>query len=110
MDRPEEGAGAALGALLAAVLALAGLAFSFTPLAERLDAWLLDREWSVLRALAPRPAPDDIVIVGIDEASVAAIPQPLGVWNEPLGEVLVRIASGHPRAIALDVALPDRSL
>ena len=110
MDRPEEGDRPALPALLAVVVALAGLAFSFTPLAERLDAWLLDREWSVLRAVAPRPAPDAIVIVGIDEASVAAIPQPLGVWNEPLGEVLVRIASGHPRAIALDMALPDRSL
>src|SRR5690348_9020663 len=107
MDHPEEGAGSALAALVAVVLALAGLAFSFTPLAERLEAWLLDREWSVLRAAAPRAAPDEIVIVGIDEASVAAIPQPLGVWNEPLGEVLVRIASARPRAIALDVALPD---
>jgi len=90
MDHPEEGAGAAMAALLAALLALAGVAFSFAPLAERLDAWLLDRQWSVL--------------------SVAAIPQPLGVWNEPLGEVLVRIASAGPRAIALAVALPDRSL
>jgi len=111
MDPPDEGAGAGLAALLAVVLALAGLGFSFTPLAERLDAWLLDREWSVLRAVAPRGStPDEIAIVGIDEASVAAIPQPLGVWNEPLGEVLVRIASARPRAIALDVALPDRSL
>jgi CHASE2 domain-containing sensor protein len=38
------------------------------------------------------------------------VPQPLGVWNEPLGEVLVRIAAARPRAIALDVVLPDRSL
>ncbi len=110
MEHPEDGAAGALAALLAVVLALAGLAFSLTPAAERLDAWLLDREWSVLRAVAPRPAPDEIVIVGIDDASVAAIPQPLGVWNEPLGEVLVRIASARPRAIALAVALPDRSL
>jgi len=110
MDRPEEGDRPGMAALLAAGLALVGLAFSFTSPAERLDAWLLDREWSVLRAVAPRPAPDQIVIVGIDEASVAAIPLPLGAWNEPLGEVLVRIASAHPRAIALDVALPDRSL
>jgi CHASE2 domain-containing sensor protein len=110
MDPPEEGAAAALAALGAVVLALAGLAFSFTNLSERLEAWLLDREWSVLRAVAPRDAPDDIVIVGIDEASIAGVPQPLGVWNEPLGEVLVRIASARPRAIALDVVLPDRSL
>lgn len=110
MDHPEEGDSAALAVLLAGAVALAGLAFSLTPLAERLDAGLLDGEWTLLRAVAPRAAPDEIVIVGIDEASVAAVPQPLGAWNEPLGEVLVRIASARPRAIALDLALPDRSL
>ena len=99
-----------LGAFAVLAVAIAGFAFSFTPLAARWDAALLDREWAVLRAVAPRPAPDEIVIVGVDEASVHAVPQPVGAWNEPLGEVLVRIASARPQAIALAVALPDRSL
>ena len=91
-------------------LALAGFGFSFTPWAERIDMALLDREWAVLRTVAARPAPDDIVIVGVDEASVSAVPQPVGAWNQPLGEVLVRIASAKPQAVALAIPLPDRSL
>lgn len=110
MEEAGDGGAAGLRAFAVAAVALAGLAFSFTPGAERIDAWLLDREWDVLRMLAPRSAPDDIVIVGVDEASVRAIPQPIGAWNEPLGEVLVRIASANPRAIGIDIALPDRSL
>ena len=110
MERGGDGGGAVLGAFAVLALAIAGFAFSFTPAAARLDAALLDREWAVLRAVAPRPAPDEIVIVGVDEASVRAVPQPVGAWNEPLGEVLVRIASAKPQAIALAVALPDRSL
>jgi len=110
MERPRDGSEAVTGAFAVLVLAIAGFAFSFTPLAARMDASILDREWAVLRAAAPRPAPDDIVIVGVDEASVRAVPEPVGAWNEPLGEVLVRIASAQPRAIALTVPLPDRSL
>ena len=110
MERPRDGSEAVTGAFAVLALAIAGFAFSFTPLAARVDAWILDREWTVLRAVAPRPAPDDIVIVGVDEASVRAVPEPVGAWNEPLGEVLVRIASARPRAIALTVPLPDRSL
>jgi len=110
MERPRDGSEAVTGAFAVLALAAAGFAFSFTPLAARLDAWVLDREWALLRAAAPRPAPDDIVIVGVDEASVRAVPEPIGAWNEPLGEVLVRIASARPRAIALTIPLPDRSL
>ncbi len=106
-DAPD---GGAQRAFAVAAIALAGLAFSLTPLSERLDAAALDAGWSALRRFAPRPAPDDIVIVGIDEATLRAVPQPVGVWNEPLGEVLVRIAAARPRAIGLDVELPDRSL
>src|SRR5512140_675785 len=110
MERSRDGADAVTAAFAVLVLAVAGFAFSFTPLAARLDAALLDLEWALLRAVAARPAPDDIVIVGVDEASVRAVPEPVGAWNGPLGEVLVRVASAHPRAIALAVPLPDRSL
>jgi adenylate cyclase len=110
MERPRDGSEAVTGAFAVLALAIAGFAFSFTPLAARLDASILDREWALLRAVAPRAAPDDIVIVGVDEASVRAVPEPAGAWNEPLGEVLVRIASAQPRAIALMLPLPDRSL
>ena len=92
-----------------AAAAIAGLLFWLTPAADHLDAKLLDLQWSVLRKLDPRPAPDDIIIVGIDEATLARIREPVGLWHEPLGQALVRIASAQPRAIGLEVPLPDRS-
>ena len=110
MEGPAGDGAAIPGAFAVLALALAGFAFSFTGFAERMDAVLLDGEWALLRAAAPRAAPDDIVVVGIDEASVRAVALPLGAWNQPLGEVLVRVASGSPRAVALAVTLPDRSL
>jgi CHASE2 domain-containing sensor protein len=104
-----QGDGGAYRAFAAVAVALAGLLFGLTPPAERLDGALLDLQWSLLRRADPRPAPDDIVIVAIDAASVARIREPVGLWHEPLGRALVRIASARPRAIGLEFALPERS-
>lgn len=93
----------------AAVLALAGLAFAWTPLAERADLLALDQGFGILRAAGPKPAPDDIVIVGLDEASERALGEPIALWHAPLGDALTRIASAKPKAIGLDVTLPERS-
>jgi CHASE2 domain-containing sensor protein len=90
-------------------VALAGFLFSLTPFAERLDDALLDVEWRLLRKFAPRPGADDMIIVGVDEASVRAVDAPPGLWHEPLGRALERIAAAAPKAIGLDVALPERS-
>lgn len=107
-DTEGSGRGAMRG-LAVAALALFGLAFSWTSIAERLDAALLDAEWSVLRKFAPKAAPEDIIIVGVDDATFRAIAEPLGLWHEPLGRALVRIASAKPRGIGLDIVLPERS-
>jgi CHASE2 domain-containing sensor protein len=92
-----------------AALALAGFLFSLTPAAERFDDALLDAQWTLLRKFAPKPGPDDVIIVGVDDASVRAIGVPPGLWHEPIGRALVRIAAAHPRAIGIDLVLPERS-
>lgn len=92
-----------------AAVALAGFLFSWTPLAERADLFALDQSFGILRAAGPKPAPDDIVIVGLDEATERAIGEPLALWHAPLGQALAKIASAKPRAIGLDVTLPEKS-
>jgi adenylate cyclase len=109
MTESDDGGRAALRACAVAALALAGFVFSITPVASAFDDALLDREWAVLRKYAAKPAPDDIIIVGIDSATVEAIAAPPGLWHEPLGLVLARIAAGKARAVALDYPLPERS-
>ncbi|HUP98350.1 MAG TPA: CHASE2 domain-containing protein [Usitatibacter sp.] len=109
MEAHDDGGRSAMRAIAVAAIALAGFLFSFTPVAERLDAALLDIEWRALRNFDTRPAPDDIVIVGIDEATVSAIPEPPGMWHLPLGRALARLAAAKPRAIGLEFPLPERS-
>ena len=109
MEPAERGDAAPTRGFAVAALAIAGLAFSFTPLADRLDLALLDAQWRALRKFEVRPAPDDIIVVGVDEATVARVREPPGLWHEPLGKALARIAGARPRAIGLDVALPERS-
>jgi len=103
------GGRASLAMFAVVALAIAGFAFSLTPVAAALDNRLLDLDWRLLRAVAPAPAPDDIVIVGIDKAALESIPAPPGLWHQALGEALVRISAAHPRAIGLDYPLPERS-
>lgn len=109
MEAHDDGGGSALRAIAVAAIALAGFAFAMLPPAERIDAFLLDAEWRILRRFDARPAPEDIVIVGVDEATVKAIPEPPGLWHVPLGRALARIAAAKPRAIGLELPLPYRS-
>lgn len=96
-------------AFAVAAVALAGLGFTLTPPAERLDNLLLDAQWATLLRFARAPAPPDIVIVGIDDRTAGTIAAPPGLWHESIGMALVRIASAKPRAIGIDLPLPERS-
>jgi CHASE2 domain-containing sensor protein len=109
MTEDEEGGRATLRVFAVAALALAGLAFSATPLSERLDAALLDLQWTLLRKFDPRPAADDIIVVGVDAATTRPADGLPGMWHQPVGEALERVAAAGPRAIGLALALPERS-
>lgn len=95
--------------LAAVALAVLAIGLAASSILERLDLAVLDRQWRILRAAFPSPSPVDIVIVGVDEATVAAIPDPPGLWHEHLARVLAKIAAAQPRAIGIDLPLPDRS-
>ena len=82
---------------------------SILSVTARVDSALLDMQWQLLRRFDVRQAPNDIVIVGVDEASVAAIPEPPGLWHATLGRALTRLAAAKPRAIGLELPLPERS-
>ena len=90
----------AVSAVAVALLAI----LTFSGAAARLDNMVYD----ALMRLAPAPASDGIVIVAIDEPSLAA----LGRWPWPRqrhAEFFAQMAKARPRAIAYDVifAEPD---
>jgi len=93
-----------LGVLLA-LGALAGAAPQFGEAGLR----LLDAQFRMLRALHPRAAPREVVVVGIDERTLAALPEPIALWHRHLGDFLHAMALARPAAVGLDLVLPDRS-
>lgn len=91
----DEGAIAAVLVLLASALALGGW------------AWRLDRlVYDFGLALWTRPPPPQIVIIAIDDASIAAIGR--WPWRRAVhASLLQRLAAAAPRAIALDLVLSE---
>ncbi len=99
---------AALALGVATALALQWL----TPLPERLDQGLYDLQVRLVRALrppVPLPPAAEPVIVGLDDATLAAIEVPLAMIHRELGAALEGIAAAGPRTTAIDLALPGRS-
>jgi len=94
-------------------VALAGAIGYALNIIDRVDGLLFDAQVHVVRALrdpqGALPAGPQVVIVGIDEASLNAQGLPMAMLHAPLGRALEAIAAAGPLAIGMDVALPERS-
>ncbi len=86
------------------------LLFAFLPPVERLDLAVFDAQSRLLRALAPRPAPrPDPVLIGIDEATYRALPEPFALWHDHIAALLEGLVAAGAGPIGFDIVLPDRS-
>lgn len=88
---------------------LLGALWTLTPIAAPLDGRAWDASFRLLDRLRPTPPATGIAVVGLDEATLAAVPEPLALIHPHLGAVLEALAQGGARAVALDLVLPDRS-
>jgi class 3 adenylate cyclase/CHASE2 domain-containing sensor protein len=70
---------------------------------------MFDWQMRVLRNVHPRPIPEDIVLIGIDEETYKAFPEPVALWHRHFAKVLHALARAGPRAVGVDVTLPERS-
>ncbi len=94
--------------LLLFVLFVSSL-FPLLPWLEILDLKFRDIQFSVIRDLQPHRLQHDVVLVGIDEQSIAMIPEPMAMWHAPIGEFLKAMRVAQPSVIGLDIIFPDRS-
>ncbi len=94
------------GLLLILCLAL-GLQFSH--LAMPLDNQMLDQQFRLLRQIAPKSLDNDVVIVGIDEKTYLALPEPNALWHPHIGRLLRGMAQAKPAVVGFDIVLPVRS-
>ena len=79
------------------------------PLAD-FERLAFDASMRALRSIHPRPIADDIVLVGIDEDTEEAFAdEPTSLWHEHYAAALHALARAKPRAVGVDIVLPDRS-
>lgn len=90
-------------------VALLGAAFTLSRLAQPLDNRAWDLGFAALARIHSAPAANDLAIVGLDQATIAASGAPLALFHLQLGALLEALAASGARAVALDIVLPDRS-
>lgn len=106
MRRPRSSQVMALCAL-AALLAASLLAWRLD-LAAGLDNAILDRLLLLNRQSHEQPVRADPVVVGIDEAFLEAIDEPLSLSHFHLARFLDAMVRARPQAVGLDLALPEK--
>jgi len=85
------------------------LGIQFAHLTAPLDNRLLDQQFRLLRKFAPDPLVSDVVVIGIDEKTYMALPEPFALWHPHLGRLLRGLAEARPAVVGFDIALPVRS-
>ena len=80
-----------------------------TPLASRVELALLDWQQRMVYRIFPTQAHGEVVVVGIDAATVRQFPEPIALWHAHLGTFLAGVALAKPTVVGLDLVLPDRS-
>lgn len=92
-----------------AACAIFALLLQVSAVGAWIDFALLDTATSALRKQLPAALGKEVVVVGIDEASMASYPEPLTLWHRHLGDFLRAVAAGKAAAVGLDLVLPDHS-
>ena len=94
-------------ALASFIILCAGLAAIHWRVFDAADRALMDAGFRWLRQYAPQPVSRDVVLVGIDEATYRALPEPFALWHPHLGRFLKGMAEAGPSAIGVDVVLHE---
>lgn len=95
-----------LGFVLICALAISLMSSN---LLRPLDQSLYDAQTRWLRAHAISILPQDVVVIGLDEAAYESIPEPYALWHRHLGELLAGLATAQPAVVGLAAPLPVRS-
>ena len=92
-----------------ALICALAIALASSNLLRWADQSLYDTQTRWLRANAPSTLPQDVVVIGLDEAAYESIPEPYALWHRHLGELLSGLAEARPAVVGLATPLPVRS-
>ncbi|MEW5904570.1 MAG: CHASE2 domain-containing protein [Pseudomonadota bacterium] len=88
---------------------LVALLLSVAQGSDGLSRRILDRQFNLLHEHAARPLVQDVVVVGIDEASLRKFQEPLALWHPHLERFLRAMQVAEPAVVGVDVELPQHS-
>jgi adenylate cyclase len=91
------------------VCLLAATLLHLTRTGEMMDRSVLDNQFSLLHRYNLHPVENDVVIVGIDEASYKSFKEPFALWHPHLNIFLQAMTVAKPAVVGLDIILPERS-
>nr|WP_315485969.1 adenylate/guanylate cyclase domain-containing protein [uncultured Undibacterium sp.] len=91
-----------------AILLGIAAALTHTRLGQNIDYALYDKQVELSRQYFPQTVQVDPVIVGLDEAFIDSIDEPLSLSHQHLARVLEIISASGAMVIGLDVALPEK--
>jgi adenylate cyclase len=74
-----------------------------------LDQSLYDGQTRWLRARMPSTLPQDVVVIGLDEAAYESIPEPTALWHTHLAALFAGLSAAQPAVVGLAMPLPVRS-
>nr|WP_277624006.1 adenylate/guanylate cyclase domain-containing protein [Undibacterium sp. TS12] len=92
---------------LAGLLALAWL-FLHLPLVIALDNKLLDLQFTLSRRYNPQTVAIDPIVVGINEAFLDEVDEPLALNHHHLAEFIRIMSQAGARVIGMDISLPEK--
>jgi len=92
----------------ALVLSL-GIAFWLSPWAEWLDDKAVDQQFRLLRSIAVKPAARKVIVVGINDDTFDALPEPMALWHPHIGDLFTAMSVAPAAAVSVDIVLPERS-
>jgi CHASE2 domain-containing sensor protein len=75
---------------------------------EVADGWILDSQFSLLRAARPEVADSRVAVIAVDEATLKASKTPMALWHQQYGQLFEWLATVRPQAIGFDIVLPER--
>jgi len=76
---------------------------------DRIELAWLDARLEMRRIYRADDAMPEIVLVAADESTLNEIQEPLALWHRPLARALREVARAQPKAVGVDLALPERS-
>lgn len=94
-------------ALYLVILVLA-MMIAWTNTGRLLDHWLLDTYWSWQHASTDAASDHDPVIVGIDEAFLEHIDEPIALIHGHIASFLFGLAEAGPKVLGIDLVLPEK--